>query len=205
MDDPSAAAGFHARPALPPGGTLRTSRLLIRPAAARDLDAYTRLWTDPEVRHFLGGPVAGERLRLRQQRFDSRPHVFSVTTGDSDEVLGTVSVDVADRPSGRWEVAYSFLPEHWGHGYGRESVGAVVDWVLEAVPARDASLIAVTQEANVRSRRLLEAVGMALRERFVEFGEPHVLYVVERGEAYEAAGAYERGDAYGGEGPSASG
>ncbi|WP_329456907.1 GNAT family N-acetyltransferase [Streptomyces sp. NBC_01497] len=185
MDDPSVSADFHARPRLPKGGELRTSRLLLRPARADDVDVYTRLWTDPEVRRFLGGPVDSDRLRLRRQRFDSRPHVFSVTAAERAEVIGTVSVDVAERHTGRWEVAYSFLPEHWGRGYGREAVAAVVGWVLETAPARDASVIAVTQEANVRSRRLLEAVGMRLRERFVEFGAPQVLYGVERGDRRE--------------------
>ncbi|MGQ4515012.1 GNAT family N-acetyltransferase [Streptomyces sp. DW26H14] len=185
MDDPPASARFPARPTLPKGpagGVLRTARLELRPARADDVDVYTRLWTDPDVRRFLGGPVGSHRLRLRQERFDSRPHVFSVTTGERDEVIGTVSVDVSERRAGSWEVAYSFLPEHWGHGYGREAVGAVVRWVLEAAPERDASLIAVTQEANARSRRMLEAVGMRLQDRFVEFGAPQVLYVIEHGD-----------------------
>ncbi|MCF3961298.1 GNAT family N-acetyltransferase [Streptomyces fuscigenes] len=193
MDEPSASAGYRARPVLPRGGVLRTARLVLRPARARDVDAYTRLWTDREVRRFLGGPVDGERLRLRQQRFDSRPRVFSVTALPSDEVLGTVSVDVADRPDGRWELAYSFLPEHWGRGYGREAVAAVLTWVLDTVPLGDASVIAVTEEANVRSRRLLEAVGMGARERFVEFGRPQVLYGIERGERQGAGGAPDAG------------
>jgi RimJ/RimL family protein N-acetyltransferase len=37
-------------------------------------------------------------------------------------------------------------------------------------------LVAVTQEANARSRRLLEALGATLAERFVEWGESQVLY-----------------------------
>ncbi|GAA3723061.1 GNAT family N-acetyltransferase [Streptomyces tremellae] len=149
---------------------------MLRQARADDVDVYTRLWTDPEVRRFLGGPVEGGRLRLRQQRFAGRPRVFSVTRGQDCSVIGTVALDAADRCGGRWEMSYSFLTECWGRGYGREAVAAVVGWVLDAAPAPDASLIAVTQEANVRSRRLLDAVGLRVRERFVESGASQVLY-----------------------------
>ncbi|WP_315986195.1 GNAT family N-acetyltransferase, partial [Streptomyces sp. adm13(2018)] len=46
-----------------------------------------------------------------------------------DVVLGLVSVEPAAR-EGETEVSYQFLPEHWGHGYAREAVGAVVEATL---------------------------------------------------------------------------
>lgn len=69
-------------------------------------------------------------------------------------------------------MSYQFLPEHWGKGYAREAVGAVVARVLEGTP----SVVAVTQEANDRSRRLLEAVGLEHAESFVEWDAHQVLY-----------------------------
>jgi hypothetical protein len=41
-------------------------------------------------------------------------------------------------------------------------------------------VVAVTQEANDRSRRLLESVGMSLVDSFVEFDAPQVMYLVDR-------------------------
>ena len=62
-----------------------------------------------------------------------------------------------------------------GSAYAREALTAVIAWVSSlGVPGAD--LVAVTQEANARSRRLLEALGATLAERFVEWGESQVLY-----------------------------
>ena len=141
--------------------TFRTSRLLLRPAEAGDVHAFTRLWTDPEVRRFLGGPVApSSSSPSTRRRFAGRPYVFSVTTRDEAVVVGSVSVEADSRFDGRRAVSYAFLPEYWGRGYGCEAVAAVVGWALEAIPSHDPSAVAVTQEANVRSRRLLESIGM---------------------------------------------
>jgi RimJ/RimL family protein N-acetyltransferase len=84
------------------------------------------------------------------------------------------------RSDRRTEVSYSFLPEHWGHGYAREAVTAVVDWALADSVAASPAVIAITQQANVRSRRLLESIGMSLVESFVEFDAPQVMYSVDR-------------------------
>ncbi|MCX4827028.1 GNAT family N-acetyltransferase [Streptomyces sp. NBC_01142] len=57
----------------------------------------------------------------------------------------------------------------------REAVGAIVSWWTAAVPG-GGPLVAVTQAANVRSRRLLESVGMVLVDEFDEHGARQCLY-----------------------------
>ncbi|MEU8993533.1 hypothetical protein AB0C95_01705 [Streptomyces caniferus] len=47
------------------------------------------------------------------------------------------------------------------------------------VPSDHPSVIAVTQEANARSCRLLEAIGMRRIDGFVEFDAPQVLFSVD--------------------------
>lgn len=51
---------------------------------------------------------------------------------------------------------------------------ALARWA-RTVPGGPA-VIAVTQRADHRSRRLLEALGLRLAETLVEFGEPQCLY-----------------------------
>ncbi|MER5361989.1 GNAT family N-acetyltransferase [Streptomyces sp. NPDC002785] len=159
---------------------ISTSRLLLRPAEPADVNEFTRLWTDPEVRRFLGGPVEERKLPSYQQHFALHPNTFSVVTRDTATVIGSVSVDPESRFDGRREVSYSLLPEYWGHGYAREAVTAVVDRALEEVPSDNPSIIAVTQAANVRSRRLLEAIGMRHIDCFTEWDAPQVMYSVDR-------------------------
>ncbi|WP_432146825.1 GNAT family N-acetyltransferase [Streptomyces sp. bgisy084] len=160
--------------------TITTSRLLLRPAEPTDVKEFTRLWTAPEARRFLGGPVAEQELRVYQQHFANRPNVFAVTTRESMTVVGSVLIDAASRFGGRREVSYGLLPEHWGRGYAREAVAAVVDWALANIPSDDPSVIAITQKANVRSCQLLEAIGMSHVDSFVEFDAPQAMYSVDR-------------------------
>lgn len=46
-------------------------------------------------------------------------------------LLGIVTVEPGAR-DGETELSYQFLPEHWGHGYAREAVAAVLDATLRA-------------------------------------------------------------------------
>ncbi|MDC2952913.1 GNAT family N-acetyltransferase [Streptomyces gilvifuscus] len=153
--------------------SLSTPRLHLRPVEPGDVPVHSRMWTDAEVRRHLGGPVDAEVVRARERLCVGAPGLLSIVRRADDEVLGSVLVQ-PDARDGRTEVSYQLLPEHWGHGYAREAVTAVADWATAAAPGRD--LVAVTQEANTRSRRLLEALGATLAERFVEFGRAQVLY-----------------------------
>ncbi|MFE5974287.1 GNAT family N-acetyltransferase [Streptomyces sp. NPDC056460] len=159
-------------PAPTPGtASLATERLLLRPVRAADVPAVTRLWTDPEVRRHLGGPVTEQVVRIRQRRVGGAPGVYAVVRTADDVLLGLVTVEPEAR-AGETEVSYQFLPEHWGHGYAREAVAAVVEATLLGTPC----VVALTQEANHRSRRLLEAVGMTHVSSFVEHDAHQVLY-----------------------------
>ncbi|MGA5499055.1 GNAT family N-acetyltransferase [Streptomyces cinereoruber] len=164
---PSAAQA----PVPAPWPPLRTERLLLRPVRGGDVPAVTRLWTDPEVRRHLGGPVTAPVIRIRQRRIVGAPGFHAVVRAEDGVLLGLVTVEDGGR-DGETEVSYQFLPEHWGHGYAREAVGAAVARVLVTAP----SVVAVTQEANHRSRRLLEAVGLEHVESFVEWDAHQVLY-----------------------------
>ncbi|MFE6158192.1 GNAT family N-acetyltransferase [Streptomyces sp. NPDC056486] len=157
--------------------TLTADRLVLRPIEADDVPVMSRLWTDADVRRHLGGPVDEETLRMREQRCVGVRGAFSVTLRTDGSVIGGVQLEPDSRRAGRTEVSYQLLPEHWGFGYGSEAVAAAVAWVREAAAPESAEVVAVTQEANVRSRRLLESIGMKQTEAFVEWGAAQVLYV----------------------------
>ncbi|MFE7857751.1 GNAT family N-acetyltransferase [Streptomyces sp. NPDC057403] len=153
--------------------SLTTSRLLLRPVEQADVPAHRRMWTDAEVRRHLGGPVDAEVVRARERLCVGARGLLSVVRRADGLVVGSVLLE-PDARAGHTEVSYQLLPEHWAHGYAREAVTAVAEWAQAAVPGRD--LVAVTQQANTRSRRLLEGLGAVAVEEFVEFGSPQVLY-----------------------------
>lgn len=155
------------------GQPLHTDRLVLRAVTAEDVPAIRPLWTDVRVRRYLGGPVPGRRERYAVDE----PGRFTVARRADGTVVGMVLLCRYER-TGDTEVAYLFLPEHWGHGYAREAVDAVLRYGFAGGgPER---IVAVTQEANAPSRRLLEDLGMTAREAFVEHGATQVLYALDR-------------------------
>ncbi|MGX1885192.1 GNAT family N-acetyltransferase [Streptomyces sp. NPDC055287] len=158
--------------------SLTTSRLTLRPIESSDVPEIARLWTHPAVRRYLGGPVAEQTVRRRGEACVGAPGAFSVVGQDGGAVVGLVTVEPGAR-DGRTEVSYQFLPEYWGRGYAREAVAAAVGWASVAVPDGPAGVVAVTQEANAASRRLLEALGATLTDSFIEWQEPQVLYAFD--------------------------
>ncbi|MBL1097079.1 GNAT family N-acetyltransferase [Streptomyces coffeae] len=159
---------------------LTTARLHLRPIEAADVPAVSRLWTDPAVRRYLGGPVPEETVRARERGCVGAFGAFGVVLRADGTVVGGVLLEPDSRHDGRTEVSYQLLPEHWGHGYGREAVWAAVSWAFDALTPGRPEVVAVTQEANAPSRRLLEALGMRQVDAFTEFGAPQVMYALTR-------------------------
>src|SRR5215472_8859457 len=85
---------------------LATARLELRMVADDDASFLVRLWTDPEVRRYLGGT---RQVRQAARHRVAARGLFMVTTGRSR--LGTVRLHPYAR-TGETEVSYSFLPEH---------------------------------------------------------------------------------------------
>lgn len=155
---------------------LRSDRLVARALGEADRPLLTSLMRSPDVRAFLGGPMTAEQVvDALAGPIGRRWGVFCVVLVDSGEPIGTVTLS---RDRGSLDIAYQFLPEHWGHGYAREAVQLVVDWVWEATD--DDRIIAVTQARHARSRALLEDAGMWVVDEFEEYGAVQVQYELRR-------------------------
>ncbi|MFF2374964.1 GNAT family N-acetyltransferase [Streptomyces xiamenensis] len=154
---------------------VETERVILRPVTHQDAAVIRMVLTDPQVRAFLGGPASKARVAAKQREYPTTPGVWAVAPGAGGEAIGIVSITGDSRCTGRAEISYQLLPSAWGQGLGREAVGAVVDWWTNKAPA-GGPLIAVTQERNIVSRRLLESLGMTVLDTLLEFGEPQCLY-----------------------------
>lgn len=137
----------------------------------------TRLWTDPQVRQYVGAPLPPEVIRQRNADFVGKPSKYCVVLRASGEAIGLLGIGLDER-TGHWEVSYGILPEHWRHGYAREAIRALLPWVFERLPGVGV-IVANTKADNEPSRRLLEALGAELVE---SFGERHeaVMYAIAR-------------------------
>ncbi|MEV4691115.1 GNAT family N-acetyltransferase [Micromonospora echinospora] len=151
-----------------------TERLVLREVQSSDMAVIERMWRDPVMRRYLGGPVSDEEVAERR-KYDQAGGLMVAT--HSGEVVGRCHL--GRYRTGDLELSYVFLPEWWGRGYAREACAAAIGLAFDRFS--DASrLIAVTQEANTRSVRLMEALGMARVDAFEEFGACQVMYAIDR-------------------------
>jgi len=152
-----------------------TERLTVRDARDSDAELVERLYSDPLVRAYLGGPVAAADIPKRVAETPWRG-AFTVQVTDSGAAVGLVLVGAYR--TGEIELSYEFVPEVWGRGYTREVCRPVLAWASAAV-THGGPVIAVTQAANGRSLALLAHLGFIERERSVEFEAEQVLLVWE--------------------------
>jgi RimJ/RimL family protein N-acetyltransferase len=153
---------------------IRTERLVLRPIARGDLDAFAAMFADPEVVRFIGdGTVASREesaewievsiARNETEGWDMR----SVLLADDGAVIGRCGIAVRGI-EGRTEheVAYLFDRAHWGSGYATEAATAMRDRALGELGR--SRLIALIDHGNEASKGVARKLGMAY-ERDVEF------------------------------------
>lgn len=151
---------------------LETSRLVLREVNADDMELLIALRVDAEVRRFLGGPMSLDEARSMAELNIAFPMgKFVAERRDNREAIGLVLLHPGH---GGTEISYQFLPSSWGQGFASEAVRSVMDYAADSEGITE--LIAVTQTANDRSRRLLDRLGLSAAEQFEEFGEQQTRY-----------------------------
>ena len=86
------------------------------------------------------------------------------------------------------EISYQFVPEVWGQGYAKEAIHAVLVFLSEQGTLE--SILAETQKKNIRSCRLLEALGFKMRESLIRFRQPQVVYMKRLCKSIKASKAF---------------
>ena len=158
---------------------LRTSRLLLRPWRDADVAAYAKLSADAAVMEFLrpvSEPGAAEAWAARV-RAHWRQHGFGQwvveVPGEASLIgvvgLSTVSYEAHFTPA--VEVAWRLARAHWGRGYATEAARAALDYGFDTLGLVE--IVAITVPANLRSRRVMERLGMT-RTPEDDFDHPNV-------------------------------
>ena len=155
---------------------LVTQRLKLRTIKASDVPSLARLWTNEEVRRHLGGPLTQIKAEQLANEYIDKQGYFCVVEEASRKILGLCSLN--KYRTGDMEVSYQFFPEEWGKGFGREAISAVIQWGFENMDIDH--IIAVTQKANTKSRKLLENIGMSVVDEFMEFNESQLMYSINK-------------------------
>ncbi|MDN3023580.1 GNAT family N-acetyltransferase [Streptomyces sp. S.PB5] len=151
-----------------PPAPIRTERLVLRAAEARDRMTFIELLASADVHTYLGGPRSRDELERETPEVPARwPGSFVVEAEGA--MIGQLLLRRAPehaRPAaaGKVDLGYLFLPRAWGHGYAGEACTAALGRLAEALPGEP--VVLHTQTANARSMRLAARLGFTEVERF---------------------------------------
>ncbi|MBW3537285.1 MAG: GNAT family N-acetyltransferase [Actinobacteria bacterium] len=175
---------------------METERLLLRQWRDEDLEPFAAMNTDPEVMEFF--PSVSDRADSDKAAEMNGVHIaehgwglWAVevgATGDFVGFTGLWSVPAAEFPfAPAVEVGWRLARPHWGQGYATEAARAAVAFGFDEL--RLDEIVSMTAVGNLRSRRVMEKLGMTTdpTENFehprVPDGHPlrpHVLYRIAR-------------------------
>jgi RimJ/RimL family protein N-acetyltransferase len=143
-----------------PGPTLETERLILRPTALEDFDAWAEFMAHDASR-FVGGPIPR-----------STAWRGLMTMAGSWTLEGFAMFSVIEKSSGRWvgrigpwrphgwpgtEVGWGIIPECHGSGYATEAAAASMDFAIDVLGWTD--IIHCIDPQNTPSERVAQRLG----------------------------------------------
>ncbi|RYZ69042.1 MAG: N-acetyltransferase, partial [Proteobacteria bacterium] len=151
--------------------TLHTPRLTLEPFQQSDLEDIFAYAKDPAVAEMVTWP-AHESLQdsqafldwIRQSTSDTKGNLFYVWAmrlKESNKVIGSMSFSMPDPETGQFD--YALSRTHWNTGLTTETAKCVFDWAFSTIPELK-KFQAMCIEQNHGSRRVMEKVGLSLKE-----------------------------------------
>jgi RimJ/RimL family protein N-acetyltransferase len=163
--------------------TLETERLLLRPFAESDLDAWAQIVADEETTEFIGGVQSREdawrQIAMYLGHWTLRGYgQWAVEVKRSGRCIGRAGPWY---PEG-WpelEIGWTLARDVWGEGYATEAGRAAMDWAFESLGLDRVASVVATE--NARSRAVAVRLGMSLDYETELFtGESVVVYAASR-------------------------
>ncbi len=174
---------------------VRTDRLVLRPLADEDVDAFAALNADPRVMERFPATLSRAETedlvgRIRANLAMHGYGVWAVEVPGRARFIGIVGLHRAtfEAPfTPCVEVAWRLAAEHWGQGYATEAARAALRFGFEELGIEE--ILAWTTPGNVASWRVMEKLGMR-HDPAADFDHPgvpeghplrrHVLYRITR-------------------------
>jgi len=149
---------------------LTTERLLLRPFTLDDVEDVLEFTNDAEWARYQVNippvPYAREDAEKLVAMFSDPAkcevegilQIFAITL--KGKVIGDIVINQrgVDRRNERTELAYSLSRQHWGKGLMTEAARTVMNWAFQTYSFN--RMFAYCDPRNVRSRRVLEKLGM---------------------------------------------
>jgi RimJ/RimL family protein N-acetyltransferase len=160
-----------------------------------DREPFARLNRDTAVMEFMPGLLTAEESNQLVDRIEAHfaQHGFGLWAAElreSGEFIGCIGLAIPQFAAAFTpcvEILWRLAPQYWGVGLATEGARAVVRLAFETMALEE--LVSFTVPANLRSRRVMEKLGMSHDER-EDFDHPllpeghalrrHVLYRLTR-------------------------
>jgi RimJ/RimL family protein N-acetyltransferase len=170
---------------------LETERLILRRWREEDRVPFRRMNADPRVMEFFPATLSPEESdaladRIEQQFEERGFGLFAAGLKESGELVGFIGLSVPDFDAPFMpavEIGWRLAAEYWGRGLATEAAREALRHGFEVMGLE--SVVSFTVPANVRSRRVMEKIGMCIVGEFehprLPVGHalrPHVLYRV---------------------------
>jgi ribosomal-protein-alanine N-acetyltransferase len=174
---------------------IRTARLRLRSWRDDDFEAYAALNADPRVMEFYPSLVSRDESRDRFDRWCARTAergygYWPVDVIGGPSFIGLVGLADPDFEAHFMpavEIGWRLAADHWGRGYATEAARGALAFGFERLGLRE--IVAFTTTGNVRSRRVMDKLGMRrspdedFLHPLIPPGHPlrpHVLYRLRR-------------------------
>jgi RimJ/RimL family protein N-acetyltransferase len=162
---------------------LQTERLLLRQWRKEDVEPLSEIHIQPEYLEFMRvGDAPGQIARFREQWNDIGFSHWAVEEHASGRVIGHIGLmrhfdwPLAEAPV---EVGWTLHRDWWGRGLATEGARAAMECWRERL-LEDEQLLSITLPANVRSRAVMERLGLTYRGTADWHGFEHVWYALDR-------------------------
>ena len=158
---------------------LETERLLLRRWKDSDRQPFSRLNADPRVMEFMPSRLSREESdRLVDQiesHFRERGYgLYAVELRQDHSFIGFIGLAVPSFPAHFTpcvEIGWRLSADRWGQGLATEGAGEVMRHAFERLGLEE--LVSFTVPGNVRSRRVMEKLGMTYQPTD-EFDHPRL-------------------------------
>ena len=137
---------------------IRTERLLLRRARQEDAEALHPIFSDRRAMRYWSTPPHATLAETR----DWVANMVAASPEESDDYVIELDGRVIGK-AGCWrvpEVGFILHPDHWGRGYAREAMAAVIDHLFAT-----RGLDRITADVDPRNAA---STGLLLRLGFVE-------------------------------------
>lgn len=166
-----------------------TERLYIRKYTPQDLPGLIEMRSDPAVYRYLGGKER-QNPEAVTKRFDFYLECYekfgfgmcAMIWKATGENVGSSGLQPLE-DTGEVEVGYSIRPEFWRKGIGFECASAWLDRGFKVAGLE--RIVAVADEQNVGSWRIMEKCGMTFQQKEIHYDMDCKFYSITREEWFE--------------------